>query len=418
MKRVLNIGWLVLALAMIPCQVTDACTLFAVSHGCAFPAATPESQGLSSEAVRELADVVRGYFEGGQIVGAELLVVKNRRTVLHESIGWKDLPDKVPMEPNTIFNIRSMTKPIVGTAVQMLIEDGRLSLDDRAAKFLPGFDHDKSGKITIEHLLTHRSGFPQASPPKPLSEYKTLRRLAEYWGERGPDQFDPGDGFAYSDPGVDILGAIVAEAAGLPLERFVTERLFEPVGMTDSFAMTDDQDPRRQRISSNHTGSSGSWFRYWKPTDGPLAPFVKGSGTTWYSTPLDYARFLALWMDGGAVGQRRLLTEATVKRALAPVSEMGHPTSFPGLRAFYGQLWMVYTESASPAKAMPVAFGHAGSDGTWAWAWPERDLMVLYFTQSRGTRTGISLERAIERLLIEPKPARNDLPDKPARVDP
>jgi CubicO group peptidase (beta-lactamase class C family) len=75
---------------------------------------------------------------------------------------------------------------------------------------------------------------------------------------------------------------------------------------------------------------------------------------------------------------------------------------------------MLYADSGSPAEAKPVAFGHAGSDGTWAWAWPEHDLMVLYFTQSRGNRTGIALERAIERLLINTKPARNDLPDKPA----
>jgi CubicO group peptidase (beta-lactamase class C family) len=297
-----------------------------------------------------------------------------------------------------------MTKPIVGTAIQMLIDDGKLSLDDRVARFLPAFDNNRSDKITIEHLLMHRGGFPQASPPKPLTEYKTLRGLAEYWGKYGPDQFTPGEGFAYSDPGVDILGAIVTVVSGLPLERFVTERLFEPAGMADSFAMVDDQDPRRQRISSNHTGSPGSWFRYWKNTDGPLAPFVKGSGTTWYSTPMDYARFLALWMDGGRVGQRRLLAEATVKRALTPTSLMDYPTHFPGLRTFYAQLWMVYVELESPADAKPVVFGHAGSDGTWAWAWSEHDLMVLYFTQSRGNRTGISLEQAIDRLLINPKP--------------
>ncbi|HUU84901.1 MAG TPA: serine hydrolase domain-containing protein [Phycisphaerae bacterium] len=398
-------------------------SLGAASEGGAFPVATPESQGLSSEALQELAGEVRGLFEAGRIVGAELLVVKNRRTVLHESVGWKDLPEKVPMEPNTIFNIRSMTKPIVGTAVQMLIDDGRLSLDDRAAKFFPSFDNDKSGKITIDHLLTHRSGFPQASPPKPLTQYKTLRGLADYWGERGPDQFEPGNGFTYSDPGVDILGAIVTEVSGLPLERFVTQRLFEPAGMADSFAMTrdfaaaDNHDPRRRRISSNHTASLEAWYRYWKPTDGPMAPFVKGSGTTWYSTPLDYARFLALWMDKGVVGGRRLLAEATVKRALMPVSGMAYPTNFRGLHVFYGRLWILHAEGESPGEAKPVVFGHAGSDGTWAWAWPKHDLMVLYFTQSRGNRTGILLESAIERLLIEPTITRNEAPDQPAAVD-
>jgi CubicO group peptidase (beta-lactamase class C family) len=370
--------------------------------GCAFPAASPESQGISAEALEELAGVVRGYVEGKHVVGAELLVIKNRRTVLHEVFGLKDLPAEVPLAPNTIVNIRSMTKPIVGTAIQMLIDDGKLALDDPVAKILPSFDQDKSREITVEHLLTHRGGFPQGQPPEPLTQYKSLRGLADYWGHRGPDQFEPGDGFCYSDPGVDILGAIVTEVSGMPLERFVAKRLFEPAGMADSFAMVDNQSPLQARISSNHFGSWGSWWRYWKPGDGPLAPFVKGSGTTWYSTPADYARFLALWLDGGVVGERRLLSEASVERALTPRSSMDHPTGFRGKRAFYGQLWMLYAQADSAAEARPVVFGHAGSDGTWAWAWPEHDLMVLYFTQSRGNRTGTSLERTIERLLLKP----------------
>ncbi len=381
------------------------------AEGLTFPTATPESQGLSSEALEQLAGVVRSYFDGQHIVGAELLVIKNRRTVLHEVVGWKDLPDKVPMEHNTIFNIRSMTKPIVGTAIQMLIDDGSLDLDDRVAEFLPSFDNDRSGKITIEHLLTHRGGFPQSPPPKPLTEYKTLRGLADYWGERGPDQFAPGEGFAYSDPGVDALGAVVEAASGRTLKEFVEERLFKPAGMVDSFAMIDNQDPRRNRISSNHAGAWASWSRYWKPTEGPLAPFVKGSGTTWYSTAVDYARFLALWMDGGVVGTHRLIEEDTVKRGLTPVSVMeGYSNAFRGLNTFYGQLWILYGPGESPENAAPVVFGHSGSDGTWAWAWPEHDLIVLYFTQSRGNHTGVSLERTIERLLVNPKPTEGQPP--------
>jgi CubicO group peptidase (beta-lactamase class C family) len=372
-----------------------------------FPPATPESQGLSSEAVEELADTVRGYFENEQIVGAELLVVKNRRTVLHEAIGWKDLPDEIPMKTNTIFNIRSMTKPIIGTAVQMLIDDEKLTLDDRVSKFLPSFDNDKSGEITIEHLLTHRSGFPQGSPPPPLTQYGSLRGVAGYWGRRGPDQFEPGEGYCYSDPGVDTLGAIVIEVSGQPLDRFVERRLFNPTGMTDSFGMTVDfnlgedfDDYRQGRMSSNHAGSQGSWTRYWKPGDGPLAPFVKGSGTTWYSSPVDYARFLALWMDNGRVGEQRLLSEAAIARGLTPVSKLTHSTGFTGLTVHYGQLWSLRMSAKSDDDTQPVVFGHSGSDGTWAWAFPEHDLMVLYFTQSRGTRTGIELEKHIDRLLI------------------
>jgi CubicO group peptidase (beta-lactamase class C family) len=100
-----------------------------------FPYAKPESVGLFSEALEQLADTVRGYFEKDMIVGTELVVIKNRRIVLHEAIGCKDRDEQSPMERNTLLNIRSMTKPVVGTAIQMLIDGGTLALEDRAGEF-------------------------------------------------------------------------------------------------------------------------------------------------------------------------------------------------------------------------------------------------------------------------------------------
>ena len=94
----------------------------------AFPAATSESQGVDSAQLEKLADVVRTYVDDAAIVGAELLVIKNRKTILHEAFGWKDRDAKTKMERNTVFNIRSMTKPVTGTAAQMLIDEGKLSL--------------------------------------------------------------------------------------------------------------------------------------------------------------------------------------------------------------------------------------------------------------------------------------------------
>src|SRR5262245_66199189 len=101
-------------------------------EGAAFPAATPQSQGIPAAAVRRLADEVAGYVKAGTIVGGELLVIKNRKTILHEAFGDRDREDKQPMVRDTIFNVRSMTKPLTGVAVQMLVEEiGRASCRER-----------------------------------------------------------------------------------------------------------------------------------------------------------------------------------------------------------------------------------------------------------------------------------------------
>src|SRR5262249_13867614 len=126
----------------------------------AFPRATPQSVGLSAEKVKAVLAGVRELIEDQEAVGAEVLLIKDRKVVLHEGVGWRDREARLPMQPNTICCVRSMTKPVVGTAVQMLIDEGKLALTDRASKYLPSFDNPKSREITIAQMLTHTSGFP------------------------------------------------------------------------------------------------------------------------------------------------------------------------------------------------------------------------------------------------------------------
>lgn len=179
-----------------------------VGEAVEFTYASPESQGISPEALRKLAEIVGGYVQDDKVVGSELMVLKNRRIVLHEAFGWRERDEELAMSLNTLFNIRSMTKPVVGTAIQMLIDEGKLALDDPVAKYLPSSDNDTSRDITVKHLLTHRSGLPLTMVAASLGEYDSLRKLADGAGERGPD-FDPGSAFRYSDTGFDDLGALV-----------------------------------------------------------------------------------------------------------------------------------------------------------------------------------------------------------------
>src|SRR5262249_43708785 len=155
-----------------------------------------------------------------------------------------------------------------------------------------------------------------------------------------------------------------------------------------------------------YTGSPRNWSRFWKPGGAPMYPFAWGSQTL-YSTPADYARFLTLWMDGGKAGGKQVLSKEAVARILTPASLMTmpgadapYPTGFEGLKLWYGQMAMLYAAGDRPGTAKVVAMGHGGSDGTGAWAFPAEDLIVCFFTQSRGQGTTIRLETTIQEALL------------------
>jgi len=370
-----------------------------------FPYASPESQGLSNETLTKLTETIRGYVDEEMIVGAEFVVIKNRHIVLHEVAGWKDRENEVPMENNSLFNIRSMTKPVTGAAVQILIDEERLSLDTRAAEYIPGFDNEDSRNITVEQLLSHMSGLP-LSIIASADEYETLFSLANETGVIGP-RFEPGSKFWYSDAGTEVLGAMVEAETGLPLDAFVTENILEPLEMNGAFYYHPAtlNDSRRDSIPVLYVGGVGEWIKVWSPEES-LYPFAFGSQGL-YCTPVDYARFLAMWMDGGQAGWKRILSREAVDRTLNPVakmsslgSDMPYPTGFYELEAYYGQMAILFLDSATGETRV---IGHSGSDGTYAWAWPEQDLMILYFTQSRGSTSGIKLESRIDELLIHPE---------------
>ena len=364
-----------------------------------FPNATPESQGIPSGALDRLAELVTGFVEAEEIVGAELLVIKNRRTVMHNVFGHDDRRNNKAMVKNTIFSIRSMTKPLAGVAAQMLIDDGVLKLSDPVAKYLDSFDNEQSLGVTLEHLLTHRSGFPMKSAG-PLwsnySSYTNVLQIADYWGEYGPRLFTPGEQYHYADANVDTLGAVIGVASGKPAEALIEQRLFAKLGMRDTITLLREGDPRVDRVAGKHAGGRGRWNQFWRWNGKPYFSFPMFA-QSFYSTPADYARFLAMVMDGGVANGKRLLSKAAIARMLTPVSRTIMPTGFAGLGSSYGQLMHLYDKGGKV-----IAFGHSGSDGTYAWAWPAQDLIVLYCTQSRGNFTMNRMEAVIDSLIARP----------------
>jgi len=297
------------------------------------------------------------------------------------------------MTRNTIFRVRSMTKPIVGTAILMLADQGRLSLDDPVANYLPSFRNERSEDITITHLLHHSSGFPDPGYPKDIATYRNLREAVDDLGERGPDR-EPGSGFLYCDGGSAALGAIVAEVSGMPVEQFIEERILTPLGMEDTLTFLSLDDPRRPRVSSTYELQEGEdgYIKYWDHTEAQKVPFFRASGGV-YSTPLDYARFMAKWMDcyhGNDVG---FLSREIVATAFAP-----------GVIPQYGMHWNVLRADPDQGRGTDEprisGFGHIGSDGTIAFAFPEEDLIALYFSQSRGTGTYLEFLSMIRSTLV------------------
>ncbi len=375
--------------------------LIGYGGGPGFPHADPEIHGIPTDALEDLSGKIHKHFEDEHTVGAEFLIIKSGYIVMHETYGWMDREELKAMEPNTIFNIRSMTKMLTGASAQILIDEGRLSLDDKVAQYLPGFNNSKSSDITIEQLLTHRSGLPLSTITS-LNEFDDLYSFANSIGERGPE-FTPGSKFWYSDAGSEVLGAVVEVVSGVTLDRFVRERLLDPLDINDTFYLTEPEVPL-DRFASLYVGTPGLWQKWWVPGE-PFYPFAWGSQSL-YSTPMDYAKFIFMLMNNGIYNEGRILSEDAVDRILTPVSVMTRPgsdipalTGFPFTEVYYGQMSVLNISLDGQLRV----FGHSGSDGTWAWAFPEHHMMIFYFTQSRGQVTGIRLETDIDRLLVDPE---------------
>jgi len=370
------------------------------TEGELFPPSSALAEGLSPDSLAALDELIQSFVDDEEIVGAELLVIKNGKSVLHEAYGWRDREAELAMETGNVYCVRSMTKPLIGASILMLTEDGALKLSDRASQHLAAFDTDTLRQITIEQLLHHTSGLPMSQIMAwNLNELDGIQAVAAL-GAKAELEFPPGTDFNYSDQGTDTLTAIVELVSGMSAAEFVSTRLLEPLGMQSSTCLLREAHPLRERACSKYVGTAGSWTRYWSPDEPPLFPFFLGSQGL-YSTVEDYARFMQLWQNRGRAGGERLLKPRSVRAALEPGPfAFNSSTGFPDLRLDYGYLMQLWTRAGEDGEREVVGFGHTGSDGTHAWVLPEQKAMVLYFTQSRNGTTGLRVEEALGRLFL------------------
>lgn len=356
---------------------------------------------ITENGLQMLSAEVAGYVERDLTVGAELLVIQAGKVLLHQSFGMSDRDSETAWQNSTTCNIRSMTKAFTSSAAQILIDRGALKLDAPVAEYLPSFDTEATRSITLQQVLTHRSGLPLTTLQTPKQFSSLSEQVAA--SARAELQFEPGTKFWYSDAGTDVVAALVEKVTGGTIDAFVERELLQPLGMNRTFYGIDATHPQFSEIATLYLGSPKNWSPFWKPADESFYSFAWGSQTL-YSTAHDYTKFLSMLLDGGQVGERRILSTAAIRRMIAPTSPMSAmgtdkamPTGFNGLQPFYGQMLVTYrTDAEGPV----VALGHSGSDGTIAWAWPKHDLIIAYFTQSRGGLTPLRMEAAIDRVLF------------------
>lgn len=383
-------------------------------------AAASTHAGLLPDRAARIDRLLQQYVDDGRIAGIAALVLRHGRPVYERAVGWADKEAGRPMTMDTLFRIASQTKAVTSVAVLMLVEEGRVALGDPVSRFIPAFARTTVATsadtgvattparrpITIRDLLTHTAGISYGTEPHVAALYEakglgpaaglgwytadkdepictTMARLAEV-----PFVAQPGERWVYGYS-TDVLGCVVEQASGLPLDAFFRTRIFEPLGMSDTHFFLPSS--KRDRLAAVYaSGPDGRITRAPEGArgrgsyvDGPRRSFSGGAGLV--STIRDYARFLEMIRNDGAAGGVRLLAPRTV--ALMRTNQVGTLHSANGLGFGLG----FQTTDRYGANGMDGvgAFGWAGAYNTQYRVDPDAGLVWLFMTQLLPNATDI-----------------------------
>ena len=401
----------------------------------ALPAASaavkPESVGLSTERLARIHDTIERHIDAQDISGAVTLVARNGQIAWFHAQGRMDREANKPMQKDAIFRIFSMSKPICGVAILMLLEEGKVRLNDPVSKFIPEFkgskvavlqDHPADApatdppnyytipaarEITIQDLLTHVSGLAsggQASMHElhGLLDMLSGRTLADIMPRfaAAPLDFQPGSRWTYSPlAGFDTLGRVVEVASGMSFDQFLKERIFTPLNMkTTAFYPGDDRWPS---VVTAYHRAEGSLSRTQKPNRLQSKTYFSGAGGL-VSTAEDYAQFALMLCAGGQWNGKRLLSPKTVEL----MSSVFVPDTFPGRAP--GLSWglsvlVVSDPVAAGHRVSKGSFGWDGAYGTHFWVDPKEKLVGLMMVQTDNPDRQVDrdFENAVMQSIVE-----------------
>ena len=322
---------------------------------------------------------MKGFVDSKEISGAVTLVADGEKVLHLAATGFSDIEKMSPMEEDTLFWIASMTKPITGTAVMMMQDEGKLSVDDPVSKYLPEFTGDKAG-ITIKQCLTHSSGLSDLTQDE-TKGIVTLKELSQLIAAK-PLVFPPGSKWQYCQTGINTAARVVEVVSGSEFPEFLAARLFGPLEMKDTtFYLSETQAARLVTPYSRENGGlKPTTFRYFhgKPlTSRDRYPMANGG---LFSTASDYAKFSQMILNGGEFGGKRYLKAESVLQ-MTTVQSGDLVTGFTPGNA-WGLGWCVIREPQGVSAALsPGSFGHGGAFGTQAWLDPVKKRVYLLMIQ-------------------------------------
>jgi CubicO group peptidase (beta-lactamase class C family) len=379
--------------------------------------ASPEKVGMSKERLARIDAMLQEAVAEGDVPGAVALVARNGKIVYHKAFGMADNESGRALKKDDVFRIASQTKAITSTAVMMLWEEGKFKLDDPISKYIPEFKNPQvlntfqykdtsytttpaSGEITIRHLLTHTSGIgygvidgderfqmiynkagvTDLFTTENISIQESVRKLAKL-----PLHHNPGEKFTYSE-GLDVLGYFVEVMSGMPFDVYLRKRLFEPLGMHDTWFYLPQE--KAQRLVAVQQPDNGKWSRlpvtFYDPdypAKGAKKFFSGGAGLS--STAKDYATFLQMYLNGGELNGVRILSRTTVQAIMA--NQIGD--IWKDNDKHYGLAFSVLKQKGEDK-------GGQGSLGTFDWggyfntqyfADPEEKVIGILMKQTQGT---------------------------------
>jgi len=319
----------------------------------------------AAESPETIAAALQPFIDNHTLAGAVTLVASRDRVLSLEAVGYMDVAAKKPMKTDALFWIASQSKAMTATALMMLVDEGKVNVDDPVEKYLPEFkgqwvkaeqdpDHillkRPAHRITVKNVLTHTSGLPFSSPLETptLDLLPLAARVRSY--AMLPLEFEPDSKYSYSNAGINTAGRIIEVVSGMPYEQFMDQRLFEPLGMKDTTFWPNAKQLRRLAKSYKANAAKDgleettiTQLRY-PLSDRTRQPMPAGG---LFSTASDVARYCQMILNGGVLDGKRYLSEAAVKRMTSKQTADAVDTK-------YGFGWNV----------SDGAFGHGGAYAT------------------------------------------------------